>query len=87
MTLNLGPLDRVLRGLLALSILVAGGVALGWTDANWAFAIVLATFTAVAYLVLTSAMGFDPLYAIAGTDTHLDALRAAWRRRRHPARA
>ena len=65
---NLGHLDRALRVLLAGGALIAARLLIG-IDPDAALMVVLPTFLALGYLLLTAAIGEDIVYAMLDIDT------------------
>jgi hypothetical protein len=70
---NVGREDRLVRGAVALSLLLIGAFVVLASGALGATSILFGAL--VGYFLLTAALGWDPLYAKPGIDTRTDAER------------
>jgi len=70
-TRNIGREDRLVRGAVALSLLLIGAFIIVASGGLGAISILFGA--PLAYFLLTAALGWDPLYARSGIDTRTDA--------------
>jgi hypothetical protein len=68
---NVGREDRLVRGCIALSMLLLGGFAVALSGGLGVFSVALVVL--LGYFAATAAVGWDPLYAWGGIDTRTDA--------------
>jgi hypothetical protein len=68
---NVGREDRLVRGCIALAMLLLGGFAVALSGQLGLFTIVLVAM--LGYFAGTAAVGWDPLYTWGGIDTRTDA--------------
>jgi hypothetical protein len=83
---NVGREDRLVRGCIALSMLLLGGFAVALSGSLGVFSLILVVL--LGYFGGTAAIGWDPLYTWGGIDTRTDAelgLVELWPAERWPA--